>query len=84
MLALRKKWFNSHKLSADIPILDIKYKHLRSKYKNSFYPLNNQLDYGLAHYFAESKTIKGNVNKFLTNLLISLFTKKISYKNADK
>ena len=38
----------------------------------------------MAHYFAESKTTKGNVNKFLFDLLIASFTKKLSYKNVDK
>ncbi len=48
-LALREKWFSSYKFLAGIPISDKKYKHPRSKYKNNFYPLNNQFDYGLAH-----------------------------------
>ena len=51
---------------------------------NSFYSFNDQLDHGLAHYFADSETIKGNVNKFLTDVLMISFFKKLSYKNADE
>ena len=58
--------------------------HLRSKYKNNFYPCKDQLDYSLAHYFAELETTKGNMNKFLTDLLIAFFIEKLFYKNADK
>lgn len=61
---LMEKWFSKHKFLADIPILDQKYNHLRSKHQNGFYPFNNQLDYGFAHYFGESEIIKGNLDKF--------------------
>ena len=81
---LRKEWFNSYEFPAGTQILDIKYKHSRSKYNSGFYPFNNQLDYILAHYFIESKTIKGNMNKFLTDPLMVPLTGKLSYKNADK
>ena len=84
LLALREKWFNSHKFPADTFISDKKYKHPRSKHKNSFYPFNDQFDYGLAHYFTDSETTKGNINKFWTDLLMASFTKKLSYKNADE
>ncbi len=84
LLVLRKAWFSRHKFPTGIPILNKKYKHLGSKYKNSFYPFNDQLDYGLAHYFEELETIKGSVNKFLTDPLITPLTKKLSYKNVDK
>ena len=84
LFALREEWFSIHEFSADILISDKKYKYLRSKYKNSFYLFNDQLDYGIAHYFADSETTKGNMNKFLTDPLIALLTKKLSYKNADK
>ena len=81
---LREKWFSSHEFSSDISIIDKKYKYLRSKYKNSFYFFNNQLEYSLAHDFAKSEITKANVNKFSTDLLIALLTKKLSYKNANK
>lgn len=38
----------------------------------------------MAHYFADSETIKGHVYKFLSNLLIAPHTEKLSYKNADE
>ena len=38
----------------------------------------------MAYYFAEFKTTKSNVNKFLINLLMAPFTKKFFYENADK
>ena len=82
--ALREKWFNSHKFPAGTPISDKKYKHLESKYQNSFYHFNDQLNYGLAHYFAESETTKSDINKFLTDLLIALLIKRLSYKNPNK
>ncbi len=82
--ALREEWFSSHEFFAGIFISDKKYKYLRFKYKNYFYPFNNQLDYGLAHYFTNSETTKGNMNKLLTDLLMAPITKKLPYKNADK
>ena len=84
LLALRKKWFNSYEFLIGTQISDIKYRYVRSKYKSSFYFFNDQLDYALAHYFTESKMTKGNVNMFLTNLLMASLTEKLSYKNADK
>lgn len=84
LLALKKEWFSSHKFFASTSISKKKYKYPRSKYKNSFYFFNNQLSYDLAYYFAESETTKGNMNKFLIDLLMASFTKKLLYKNADK
>ena len=84
LLALREESFSSHKFIAGISILDKKYKYLRSKYKISFYPFNDQLDYGLAHYFAKLEITKGKVNKFLTDPLMTSLTKKLSYKNTDE
>ena len=81
---LKKECFNSHKFPAGTSISDKKYKHLRSKHMNSFYPFNNPLDQNLAYNFAESEITKGHMNKFLTNFLIAPLTKKLSYKNADK
>lgn len=45
LLALREEWFSSYEFSADTPISNKKYKHLISKHKNSFYFINNQLDF---------------------------------------
>ena len=81
---LREEWFTGNEFPAGIPVSDIKYNHLGLKHQNSFYPFNDQLDYALAHYFAESETTKGNVNKFLSDPLMTPLTKKLSYKNADE
>ena len=84
LLALREKWFNSHIFSISISISNKKYKHSGSKYKNSFYSFNDELDYGLAHYFAKLETTKGNMNKFLTDFLMTSLIKKLFYKYDDK
>ena len=84
LLSLREEWFTRNKFPAGISISDIKYNHLGLKYQNICYQFNDQLDYVLAHYFAESKTTKGNINKFLSDPLMTLFTKKLFYKNANK
>ena len=82
--SLREEWFTGKEFPAGTPVSDIKYNHLRLKHQNSFYPFNNQLDYALAHYFAKSEMIKGNINKFLSEPLMTPLTKKFSYKNADE
>ncbi len=41
LLALKKEWFSSHEFPTSTPIFDKKYKHPRSKHKNSFYFFNN-------------------------------------------
>lgn len=38
----------------------------------------------MTYYFAKSKTIKNNIPKFLSDLLIASLTKKLYYKNADE
>ncbi len=78
---LREECFSSHEFPSGIPISDEKYKHPGSKHKNSFYLFNDQLDFGLAHYFVESETTKGNVNKFLTDHLMVSLIQKLFYKN---
>ena len=81
---LKEKWFTGKEFPAGILVSDIKYNHPGLKHQNSFYPFNDQLDYALAHYFAESETTKSNVNKFLSDPLMTPLTKKLSYKNADE
>ena len=54
--------FNKSEFPADTPVLDTRYEHPRSQNNNLFYPFNGQLDYTLAHYFADSETIKCNVD----------------------
>ena len=82
--SLRKEWFTRNEFLTGTLISNIKYNHPRVKHQNSFYPFNDQLDYALAHYFAESKTTKGDINKFLSDLLMTPLTEKLSYKNADE
>lgn len=50
---LREKWSISYEFSAGIPILNKIFRYPRSKYKNSFFFFNDQLDYNLTHYFTE-------------------------------
>ena len=76
--------FSEQEFPAGTPISNIKYDHPRSQNDNLFYPFHNQLDYALAHYFAEFDTTKGNVDKFLSDLLLALLTEKLFYQNADK
>ena len=66
------------------PISNIKYNHPRLQNNNCFYLFHNQLDYRIANHFAKSKTTKSNIDKFLSKLLIDLFTEKLSYQNVDK
>ena len=78
---LRKEWFTGNKFLAGTPASDIKYNYPGLKYQNSYYLFNDQLDYALAHYFAELETTKGNINKFLSDPLMTSLTKKLFYKN---
>lgn len=81
---MREEWFIGNKFFTNILIFDIKYNYLGLQYKNSFYSFKNQLDYALAYYFVKLKTTKSNLNKFLFDPLMTPFTKKLSYKNADE
>ena len=38
----------------------------------------------MAHYFAELEITKDNVNKFLSDPLMTLFIEKLSYKNTNE
>lgn len=76
--------FSNSKFLASISVSDTKYKQPRFSNNNLFNFFNYQLDYTLAHYFAESETTKRNVDKFLINLLIKRIIKKLSYYNIDE
>lgn len=78
-LFLKEVRFKRQEFFADKLILNIKYHYSDSQNNNLFYSFNNQLNYAPANYFAESKIKNNNVNKFLFNLLIALFIKKLSY-----
>ncbi len=80
----REVTFSESEFPVGTPVLDTRYKHPGSQNNNPFYPFNDQLDYTLADYFTESETIKCNVDKFLSNLLIKPITEKLSYRNADE
>lgn len=83
-LFFRQVRFNEQKFPAGKFVSDIKYYCPGFENNNSFYLFNDQLDYLLADYFAESKTLKGNINKFLFNLLITSLIKNLSYQNINK
>ena len=78
-LFLKKIWFCDQEFAADILVSNIKYNHLRFQNNNPFYLFHDQLDYGLAKYFAEFETIKSNIHKFLFEPLMAPLTKKLSY-----
>lgn len=65
-------------------VLDTRYKYLESQYNNPFYSFNKKIDFVLAHYFADSETIRCNINLFLINFLIKPIIKNLSYYNVDK
>lgn len=78
-LFIKKIRLSKQKFPAGTFISYIKYDHLKSQNDNLFDLFNDQLDYVLAHCFIESEIIKDNINRFLSNLLITLFIKKLSY-----
>ena len=83
-LSLREVKFGEQEFPAGKHVSDIKYHHPGSQNDNLFYSFNDQLNYALANYFAESEFTKSNVDKFLSNPLMAAFTEKLSYQNADK
>ena len=83
-LTFKEVTFNEYKFPAGILVLDTRFKHPGSQNNNFLYNFNDQLDYLLAHYFANSETTKCNIDKFITNLLMKPITKDLSYCNADE
>lgn len=83
-LNLKEVMFSKSELLVDTPILNTRYLHSGSQSSNFLYPFNDRLDYALTHYFARSETIKPNIDKFLSNPLMKLITKKLSYRNIDE
>ena len=81
---LREIRFSDQEFAAGTPVSNIKYNHPGFQNNNPFYTFHDCLNYGLAKYFAKSETIKSNINKFLSKLLMALLTKKLSYQNANK
>ena len=83
-ISLREIRSSEQVFSTGKPISDIKYLPLGSQNNNLFYLFNDQMDYTLAMYFAESKNMKGNVDRFLSDPLMALLNEKLSYQNVDK
>ena len=71
--------FSESEFLADRSVLDIRYKYPRSQNNILFYFFYGQLDYVLAYYFADSETIKLNIDKFLNNSLMKPITKDLLY-----
>ncbi len=82
--SLREVRFSDQEFAASTPVSNIKYNHPGFQNDNLFHPFHDQLDYRLAKYFAESETIKSNVDKFLSDPLMAPLTEKLSYQNADE
>lgn len=81
---LKEVRFCKQKFFINKLISDIKYHYLNFSKNNYFYLFNNKLNNAFINYFVKFKTTKGNINKFLSNLLRILFTKKLSYSNINK
>ena len=77
--SLREVRFSEQEFLIGTLVSNIKYDHPRSQNDNLFYLFHNQLDYILAHFFAESETIKDNVDKFFSDLLMAPLTEKLCY-----
>ena len=75
--------FSEQEFPAIKAISNIKYHHLSFQNNNFFYLFNNQLDFTLVNYFAQSETIKGNIDKYLSDSFMFPLTKKLSYQNTD-
>ena len=78
-LFLKKVRFSEQKFSNNKSISNIKYYYLGFQNNNFFHPFNNWLNYALATYFAKFETIKGYINRFLSNLLMIPLIKKLLY-----
>lgn len=63
----KKVTFSKSEFLAIMLILDTKYKYPENQNNNLLYLFIDQLNYILIYYFAKSKTIKCNINKFLSN-----------------
>lgn len=80
----KEEMIDESKFPASTPVLNTKYKHFRSWNNNPFYFFNDQIDYKLAHYFADSEITKRNIDKLLTNPLMEFIIKSFLYRNADE
>lgn len=76
---LREIRFSDQEFAASISVSNIKYNHPRFLINNPFYLFHDQLDNTLAYKSAESMTTKGNVDKFLSESLMTPLIKRLSY-----
>ena len=84
LLSLKEVRYSEQEFPVNKRISDVKYDPLGSQNDNPFYLFTDLLDYILANYFAKSETTKNNIDRFLSNPLMALLTKKLSYWNADE
>lgn len=77
--SLKEVNFGEQKFLTSKSISNIKYYYTSFQNNNLFYLFNNQLDYILTNHFAEFETTKNNIDRFLSNALMALFTKKLFY-----
>ena len=82
--SLGKVKFSKQEFFADKLVSDIKYYPPSYHSNNTFYRFIDQLDYVLANYFVDFEITKDNIDRFLSNPLMFLLIKKLSYQNADK
>lgn len=80
----REVIFSKSEFQTSILVLNTRYIYLKSENNNLVDPFNDKLDYILAYWFAELETIKCNIDKFLTNLLVKPIIKMLLYCNIDK
>lgn len=76
--------FSKFKFLSSISILDTRYKYFESQNNNLFYLFYSQVNYILAYYFADLKTIKYNIDKSFTNFLINFIINNFLYYNVNK
>ena len=76
---LREIRLGDQKFAAGTSISNIKYNYPGFQNDNSFYPLHDQRNNGLAKYLIKSKTIKSKMDKFLFEPLIAPLTEMLSY-----
>lgn len=82
--SVRKIIFVEQEFLISKPVSDVKYHYPSFLNYNLFDEFNDQLDYALTNNFAESKTTKANINRFLFNSLMSPLFEKLSYQNANE
>ena len=81
--SLREVRFSDQEFAASTLVSNIKYNHFGFQNNHLFYLFYDQLDSGLAKYYAESESTKSNIDKFLFKPLMVLLTEKLSYQNMD-